>query len=225
MRGVGVHRHFSRRTSARSIVTVASTSYPTRREPAKRPAFVKCDITSTVGANERTAFKSSPCSFWLSFVQACALSITAIAAPGGTAANASRHEIEGFVGSSGCCPIRRTRFVGLFVRAKSVSTKARSCSASSQYAKPSSRSAIFAASSAHNVDFPAPGAPPTATFRPGTTPPRASESKQSKSTGSSGFVPPTCSTTTPGGGLCSTAGKGSQTDAPQTQNPPEISGR
>lgn len=222
MRGVGVQRHFSRRIDARSIAMVASTSYRTRLEPANRPCLVKCEITSTVGVNVRTVCKSSLCSRWLSFVHACTESMTMTAALGGTAAKASRHEMEGLVGSSECCPIRRTCLVDDFVRANKASTSGRSCSASSQYASPVSLSAILDASSAHNVDLPAPGSPPIAIFRPGTTPPRASDNTQSKSTGSSAGVPLKVSTATPGGGSCSMS---SHTEAPQAQNPLEWAGR
>jgi hypothetical protein len=222
MRGVGVHRHFSRRIAVRSTATVASTSYRTRLEPAKRPCFVKCEITSTVGVKVRTVCKSSLCSRWLSFVHACTESITITAALGGTAAKASRHDMDGFEGSSGLCPTRRTYLVGDFVRANKASTRARSCSASSQYARPPSFSAIFEASSAHTVDFPAPGSPPMAIFRPGTTPPRASDKTQLKLTGSSAGAPLRASTATPGGGSCSMS---SHTEAPQAQNPLEMAGR
>ena len=222
MRGVGVHLHFSRRIAARSTATVASTSYRTRLEPANRPCFVKCEMTSTVGVSVRTVCKSSLCSRWLSFVQACTESMTMTAAFGGTAAKASRHEMAGLAGSSGCCPTRRTYLVGDFVRANKASTSARSCSASSQYASPPSFSAIFDASSAHSVDLPAPGSPPMAIFRPGTTPPRASDKTHLKWTGSSAGAPLNDSTATPGGGSCSMS---SQTDAPQAQNPLEWAGR
>lgn len=222
MRGVGVQRHFSRRIAVRSTATVASTSYRTRLEPANRPCFVKCEITSTVGVNVRTVLSSSLCSRWLSFVHACTESMTITAALGGTAAKASRHEIGGLAGSSGCCPIRRTYRVGDLVRANKASTSARSCSASSQYARPPSFSAMRDASSAHTVDLPAPGSPPTAILRPGTTPPRASDKTQLNCTGSSAGAPLRFSTATPGGGSCSMS---SQTDAPQAQNPLEWAGR
>jgi hypothetical protein len=222
MRGVGVQRHFSRRIAVRSTATVASTSYRTRLDPANRPCLVKWEITSTVGVSVRTACRSSLCSRWLSFVHACTESMTMTAALGATAAQASRHEIAGLAGSSGCCPMRRTYLVGDFVLANKASTSARSCSASSQYASPPSFSAIFDASSAHTVDLPAPGSPPMAIFRPSTTPPRASDNTQSKWTGSSAGVPLKASTDTPGGGSCSMS---SQTDAPQAQNPLEWAGR
>lgn len=222
MRGVGVQRHFSRRIAARSTATVASTSYRTRLDPANRPCFVKCEITSTVGVRPRTVCKSSLCSRWLSFVHACTESITATAALGGTAESASRHEIAGLAGSSACCPMRRTYRVGDFVRANKASTSARSCSASSQYASPPSFSAIFDASSAQTVDLPAPGSPPMAIFLPSTTPPRASDNTQPKSSGSSAGAPLRDSTATPGGGSCSMS---SQTDAPHAQNPLETAGR
>lgn len=221
MRGVGVHRHFSRRIEAGSIATVASTSYRTRLDPANRPCLVKCEITSTVGVKVRIVCKSSLCSRWLSFVHACTESTTITAALEGTAAKASRHEMEGLAGSSGCCPIRRTYRVDDFVRANKASTSGRSCSASSQYASPPSLSAIFEASSAHSVDFPAPGSPPMAIFRPGTTPPRASDKTQLKSIGSSAGAPLRVSTATPGGGSCSMS---SHTEAPQAQNPLECAG-
>lgn len=222
MRGVGVHRDFSRRIAVRSTVTVASTSYRTRRDPANRPCFVKCEITSTVGVSVRTIWSMSLCSRWLSFVHTCTESMTMTAALGGTAAKASRHEMAGLAGSSGCCPIRRTYLVGEFVRANKALTSTRSCSASSQYASPPSFSAIFDASSAHNVDFPALGSPPMAIFRPKTTPPRASDNMQSKSIGSSPGAPLNASTATPGGGSCSMS---SHTEAPQVQNPLECAGR
>lgn len=222
MRGVGVHRHFSRRIAVRSIATVASTSYRTRLEPANRPCFVKCEMTSIVGVWARTACRSSLCSRWLSFVHACTESMTATAALVGIAASASRHKMEGLVGSSERCPIRRTYRVGDFVRANNASTSARSCSASSQYASPPSFSAILDASSAHTVDFPAPGSPPMAIFLPSTTPPRASDKRQPKSIGSSAGTPVKASTATPGGGSCSIS---SHTEAPQAQNPPEMAGR
>jgi len=223
MRGAGLHRHFVNRIAFGSITTVASTSYRTRREPAKRPSFVKCEITSTVGAMARTASSRAFCSFGLSSVHACTESITATAASGGTAANASRQRSGGVPGLwSACCPMRRTRCVGDWVRAKRASTSARSCSASSQYANPSRRSAIRAASSAHTVDFPAPGSPPTAIFRPGTTPPIAWERTQPKSIGWSGRAPWMDSTRTPGGGSCSIR---CQTVEPHTQTPLETSGR
>ena len=222
MRGVGVHRHFSRRIAVGSTAIVASTSYRTRLDPANRPCFVKCEMTSNVGFCVRIACRSSVCSRWLSFVQACTESMTATAAFGGMAAKASRHERDGLAGSSECCPIRRTYLVDDLVRAKSASTSGRSCSASSQYASPPSFSAILEASSAHNVDLPAPGSPPMAIFRPSTTPPRASDKMQSKSSGWSAGAPPRASTATPAGGSCSMS---SQTEAPHAQNPPEISGR
>jgi hypothetical protein len=61
-----------------------------------------------------------------------------------------------------------------------------------------------------------------AIFRPSTTPPRASDKMQSKSSGWSAGAPPRASTATPAGGSCSMS---SQTEAPHAQNPPEISGR
>jgi hypothetical protein len=72
------------------------------------------------------------------------------------------------------------------------------------------------------VDLPAPGSPPTAILRPGTTPPRASDKTQLNCTGSSAGAPLRDSTETPGGGSCSHS---SQTDAPQAQNPLEWAGR
>lgn len=222
MRGVGVQRDFSRRIAAGSTATVASTSYRTRLDPANRPCFVKCEITSTVGDSVRTVCKSSLCSRWLSFVHTCTESMTMTAALGGTAAKASRQEMAGLAGSSGCWPIRRTYLVGEFVRANKALTSTWSCSASSQYASPPSFSAILDASSAHNVDLPALGSPPMAIFRPGTTPPRALDKTQSKSIGSSPRAPFKASTATPGGGSCSMS---SQTDAPHAQNPPETAGR